>query len=226
MLVLSAGSALDVSWADQHVAAIIDSFYPGARGGKAVAEALFGEFSPSGKLPVTFYQGTENLPEFTDYDMSDRTYRYTDKNILYPFGYGLHYGTVRYTNASVDKTQCSVRDTVKVSVDVTNESTYTVYESVQAYIRHEDAAAYEPGYQLKGIETITLKPGETKHVELTLKVRDFAIITEKGDCVVRPGSYRIALDGQQPDVRSEELMGQRVQTIEIQRVGAETPVEY
>lgn len=226
VLVLSAGSALDVSWADQHVAAIIDSFYPGARGGKAVAEALFGEFSPSGKLPVTFYQGTENLPEFTDYDMSDRTYRYTDKNILYPFGYGLHYGTVRYTNASVDKTQCSVRDTVKVSVDVTNESTYTVYESVQAYIRHEDAAAYEPGYQLKGIETITLKPGETKHVELTLKVRDFAIITEKGDCVVRPGSYRIALDGQQPDTRSEELMGKCVQTIEIHRVGAETPVEY
>ncbi len=226
VLVLSAGSALDVSWADQHVAAIIDSFYPGARGGKAVAEALFGEFSPSGKLPVTFYQGTENLPEFTDYDMSDRTYRYTDKNILYPFGYGLHYGTVRYTNASVDKMQCSVRDTVKVSVDVTNESTYTVYESVQAYIRHEDAADYEPGYQLKGIETITLKPGETKHVELTLKVRDFAIITEKGDCVVRPGSYRIALDGQQPDTRSEELMGKCVQTIEIQRVGAETPVEY
>jgi beta-glucosidase len=226
VLVLSAGSALDVSWADQHVAAIIDSFYPGARGGKAVAEALFGEFSPSGKLPVTFYQGTENLPEFTDYDMSDRTYRYTDKNILYPFGYGLHYGTVRYTNASVDKTQCSVRDAVNVSVDVTNESTYPVYESVQAYIRHEDAAAYEPGYQLKGIETITLKPGETKHVELTLKVRDFAIITEKGDCVVRPGSYRIALDGQQPDTRSEELMGKCVQTIEIQRVGAETPVEY
>ena len=226
VLVLSAGSALDVSWADQHVAAIIDSFYPGARGGKAVAEALFGEFSPSGKLPVTFYQGTENLPEFTDYAMSDRTYRYTDKNILYPFGYGLHYGTVRYTNASVDKTQCSVRDAVKVSVDVTNESTYTVYESVQAYIRHEDAADYEPGYQLKGIETITLKPGETKHVELTLKVRDFAIITEKGDCAVRPGSYRIALDGQQPDTRSEELMGKCVQTIEIQRVGAETPVEY
>ena len=127
---------------------------------------------------------------------------------------------------TVSLTLHCVRDTVKVSVDVTNESTYTVYESVQAYIRHEDAAAYEPGYQLKGIETITLKPGETKHVELTLKVRDFAIITEKGDCVVRPGSYRIALDGQQPDVRSEELMGQRVQTIEIQRVGAETPVEY
>lgn len=99
MLVISAGSALDLSWADAHVAAIIDSFYPGARGGKAVAEAIFGDFSPSGKLPVTFYQGTENLPEFTDYDMSDRTYRYTDKNVLYPFGYGLHYGTIRYENA-------------------------------------------------------------------------------------------------------------------------------
>ena len=85
ILVLSAGSAIDLSWAEEHVDAIIDSWYPGARGGKAVAEAIFGEYSPSGKLPVTFYQGTENLPEFTDYSMAHRTYRYTNENVLYPF---------------------------------------------------------------------------------------------------------------------------------------------
>lgn len=84
--------------------AIIDCWYPGARGGKAIAEILFGEYSPCGKLPVTFYQGTENLPEFTDYSMADRTYRYSDKNVLYPFGYGLHYGIAAYTNAEVEIT--------------------------------------------------------------------------------------------------------------------------
>ena len=85
--------------------AIIDSWYPGARGGKAVAEAIFGEYSPSGKLPVTFYQGTENLPEFTDYSMAHRTYRYTNENVLYPFGYGLHYGETNYDGLSVDKSR-------------------------------------------------------------------------------------------------------------------------
>lgn len=226
VLVISAGSALDLSWADAHVAAIIDSFYPGARGGKAVAEAIFGDFSPSGKLPVTFYQGTENLPEFTDYDMSDRTYRYTDKNVLYPFGYGLHYGTIRYENAQISCAQCSVRDAVDVSVDVINVSSYTIHESVQAYIQHEEADAYEPGYQLKGIQTVTLQPKETKRVTISLKARDFAIITQEGECVVRPGSYRIAIGGQQPDARSAKLTGSDVAALVVRREGAQTPVEY
>ena len=226
VLVISAGSALDLSWADAHVAAIIDSFYPGARGGKAVAEAIFGDFSPSGKLPVTFYQGTENLPEFTDYDMSDRTYRYTDKNVLYPFGYGLHYGTIRYENAQISCAQCGVRDAVDVSVDVINESSYTIHESVQAYIQHEEADAYEPGYQLKGIQMVTLQPKETKRVTISLKARDFAIITQEGECVVRPGSYRIAIGGQQPDARSAKLTGSDVAALVVRREGEQTPVEY
>ena len=209
VLVISAGSALDLSWADAHVAAIIDSFYPGARGGKAVAEAIFGDFSPSGKLPVTFYQGTENLPEFTD-----------------PFGYGLHYGTIRYENAQISCAQCSVRDAVDVSVDVINESSYTIHESVQAYIQHEEADAYEPGYQLKGIQTVTLQPKETKRVTISLKVRDFAIITQEGECVVRPGSYRIAIGGQQPDARSAKLTGSDVAALVVRREGVQTPVEY
>ena len=226
IVVLSAGSAIDLSWAEEHVDAVIDSWYPGARGGKAVAEAIFGEFSPSGKLPVTFYQGTENLPEFTDYSMAERTYRYTDKNVLYPFGYGLHYGTVSYQDAKLDTGCCAVAGDVKVSVSVTNEGRYPVWESVQAYIRHVDAEGYEPGFQLKGIESIKLLPGETKQVTITLTERDFAVITEAGDCVVRPGDYEIAVGGQQPDERSEQLTGKHVSRLLLRRDGEEKTVEY
>ena len=195
VLVLSAGSAIDLSWAEEHVDAIIDSWYPGARGGKAVAEAIFGEYSPSGKLPVTFYQGTENLPEFTDYSMAHRTYRYTNENVLYPFGYGLHYGETNYDGLSVDKAESDVKEPVEVFVNVTNDSRYTVNEIVQLYIRHVDAAEYEPGYQLKGIEVVKLEPHETKKVKLTLSPRDFAVIEEDGSCVAVPGIYEISAGG-------------------------------
>ena len=122
--------------------------------------------------------------------------------------------------------QCSVRDAVDVSVDVINESSYTIHESVQAYIQHEEADAYEPGYQLKGIQTVTLQPKETKRVTISLKARDFAIITQEGECVVRPGSYRIAIGGQQPDARSAKLTGSDVAALVVRREGAQTPVEY
>ena len=150
----------------------------------------------------------------------------SDLNVLYPFGYGLHYGTIRYENAQISCAQCSVRDAVDVSVDVINESSYTIHESVQAYIQHEEADAYEPGYQLKGIQTVTLQPKETKRVTISLKARDFAIITQEGECVVRPGSYRIAIGGQQPDARSAKLTGSDVAALVVRREGAQTPVEY
>ena len=226
ILVLSAGSAIDLSWAEEHVDAIIDSWYPGARGGKAVAEAIFGEYSPSGKLPVTFYQGTENLPEFTDYSMAHRTYRYTNENVLYPFGYGLHYGETNYDGLSVDKAESDVNEPVEVFVNVTNYSRYTVNEIVQLYIRHVDAAEYEPGYQLKGIEVVKLEPHETKKVKLTLSPRDFAVIEEDGSCVAVPGIYEISAGGQQPDDRSTKLTGKRTERIEIARCGEKTGVEY
>lgn len=226
ILVLSAGSAIDLSWAEEHVDAIIDSWYPGARGGKAVAEAIFGEYSPSGKLPVTFYQGTENLPEFTDYSMAHRTYRYTNENVLYPFGYGLHYGETNYDGMSVDKAESDVNESVEVFVNVTNDSRYTVNEIVQLYIRHVDAAEYEPGYQLKGIEVVKLEPYETKKVKLTLSPRDFAVIEEDGSCVAVPGIYEISAGGQQPDDRSTKLTGKRTERIEIARCGEKTGVDY
>ena len=226
VLVLSAGSAIDLSWAEAHVPAILDSWYPGARGGKAVAEALFGEYSPCGKLPVTFYQGTENLPEFTDYNMAGRTYRYTDKNILYPFGYGLKYSKVSYDNAAVDQMDSDVADSVTVTVEVTNDGKYPVHEAVQAYVKYIEGKEFDPSYQLKGIQCVKLAPGETKKVTLELTARDFALISETGTCEVRPGQYAIAIGGQQPDARSAKLTGMNVDTFTINKVGELRTIEF
>ncbi len=226
ILVLLAGSALDLSWADRHVDAIIDAWYPGARGGKAIAEMIFGEKSPSGKLPVTFYADEKELPDFCDYSMKNRTYRYTDCEILYPFGYGLSYTDVGYSEPSISCEECGVKDSVTVTAHVTNRGNYQIQESVQVYIRHEDRADYEPGFQLKGIKNITLNPGETKEAEIVLDMRDFAVITEEGRCVARPGVYKISIGGCQPDQRSVELTGRWPDIFQIKRNGREENVIY
>lgn len=226
VLVLSAGSAIDLSWAEEHVPAILDSWYPGARGGKAVAEALFGDYAPNGKLPVTFYQGTENLPEFTDYSMAGRTYRYTDKNILYPFGYGLTYGTISYSGAKTEQETSAVLDDVTVCTKVKNESAYPLHESVEVYVKYKNAQPDEPGFQLKGIACVELQAGEEKEVSVTLHARDFAVITEDGGCVVRPGEYEISIGGQQPGERSRALTGRETEILTVRKEGNEENVEY
>ncbi|MDE7310293.1 MAG: glycoside hydrolase family 3 C-terminal domain-containing protein [Eubacterium sp.] len=226
VLVLLAGSAMGLTWADAHVHALLDAWYPGARGGRAIAEAIFGEFSPSGKLPVTFYADEKELPDFCDYRMENRTYRYTSCSILYPFGYGLSYAEACYSQARVSCTECSVQDTVTLTAEVTNKGSYLIHECVQVYVRHEGRDAYEPGYQLKGIQNIVLEPGETKQAEIVLDRRDFAVITQNGECVAKPGTYTVSIGGSQPDERSEKLRGHKIDTFVIERTGQEETVAY
>ena len=226
VLVLSGGSAVDLSWAQDNINAILDTWYPGARGGKAVAEVLFGDYSPTGKLPVTFYKSTEQLPDFTDYSMINRTYRYSKGNILYPFGYGLSYSDIAYSEASILSNNTDVDTEVTVSVKIENKGQYTVSEAVQAYIKHEDAEVYEPGFQLKGIKVEKLAPGESKVVNISLSARDFAIITEDGKCIVKPGRYIISVGGQQPDDISKSLTGKCNSDFIITRNGDEKEVDY
>ena len=226
ILLLSAGSAIDLSWAEDHVDAILDTWYPGARGGKAIADVLFGEYSPCGKLPVTFFKGTENLPDFCDYSMKNRTYRYASSDILYPFGYGLGYSKITYSKAAVNVEISGMTDDVIISTEVKNEGYYEVHESVQAYVKYTGADANEPNYQLKGIACVKLMPGETKKVELTLTARDFATITEDGRCVVKPGEYVLSIGGQQPDILSAKLTGRVVETFHLVKSGEEVEVEY
>lgn len=226
VLVLMAGSAMDLSWAHENVNAIVDAWYPGARGGKAVAEVIFGETAPNGKLPVTFYSSTEDLPDFKDYSMDNRTYRYYKGKTLYPFGYGLSYTDIEYKNAVIDKLEGSIGDSFSVSVDVTNKGDYKVHEGVQLYVKDVEASTRVPNWQLRGLENICLEPGETKTVSMQLSLRDFAIITENGKCVVEPGAFRITIGGQQPDERSTELTGKKTACFDIVLNGEVTEVEY
>lgn len=226
ILLLSAGSAMDISWAQEHVNAIVDTWYPGARGGKAAAEALFGMFSPSGKLPVTFYASTDDLPDFKDYSMENRTYRYFKGKPLYPFGYGLSYSDIRYGSVEIDRKEALIGEKLTASVEVENAGLYAVHEAVQLYVRDVESNMRTPNWQLRGVQTVQLAPGTRRRVTFTLTARDFAIISEDGRCVVEPGAFWVAIGGQQPDCRSEELTGRSVDTFEIVLHGETTEVEY
>ena len=227
LLVLS-GSALDLSWAQEsnNVNAIMQCWYPGARGGRAIAEVLFGKASPGGKMPLTFYASDGDLPDFSDYSMENRTYRYFKGTPLYPFGYGLGYSKIDYLFASIDKDKGAIGDTFKLKVDVKNTGKYTQHEAVQVYVTDLEASTRVPIRSLRKVKCLELEPGETKEVEFTLFARDFAIIDEKGKCIIEPGRFKISIGGQQPDDRSKELMGRECDIFEIELTGSVTEVEY
>lgn len=227
LLVLS-GSALDLSWAQEsnNVNAIMQCWYPGARGGRAIAEVLFGKASPGGKMPLTFYASDDDLSDFSDYSMENRTYRYFKGTPLYPFGYGLGYSKIDYLFASIDKDKGAIGDTFKLKVDVKNTGKYTQHEAVQVYVTDLEASTRVPIRSLRKVKCLELEPGETKEVEFTLFARDFAIIDEKGKCIIEPGKFKISIGGQQPDDRSKELMGRECDIFEIELTGSVTEVEY
>ena len=226
VLLVLAGSALDLRWADENVNAIIQCWYPGARGGKAIAEVLFGEDSPSGKLPLTFYKSDKDLPDFKDYSMEGRTYRYFKGTPLYPFGYGLSYSRVEYLDASIDKNEGQIGDTFTVKVNVKNVGDYAIHETVQLYVKDLEASTRVANFTLRGIKKAHLLPNETKNVSFELNARDFAIIDENGRCIVEPGAFKIYLGGQQPDARSTELTGIKCDEFEVVLKGEVTEVEY
>ena len=226
ILLVETGSAMDLSWANEHVNAIVQTWYPGARGGRAIANVLFGKCTPGGRLPVTFYASTKDLPDFKDYSMNNRTYRYFKGRPLYPFGYGLTYGNITYSDASIDRTKGVIGDAVTVRVHVKNESDYVQHEPVQVYVQDVEASTRTPIWQLRGVQQVQLNPGESKEVSLTLQARDFAIILEDGSCVVEPGAFRISIGGQQPDERSTQLTGRKNDLFTIELEGETTPVEY
>ena len=226
VLLVLAGSALDLRWADENVNAIIQCWYPGARGGKAIAEVLFGEDSPSGKLPLTFYKSDKDLPDFKDYSMEGRAYRYFKGTPLYPFGYGLSYSRVEYLDASIDKNEGQIGDTFTVKVNVKNVGDYAIHETVQLYVKDLEASTRVANFTLRGIKKAHLLPNETKNVSFELNARDFAIIDENGRCIVEPGAFKIYLGGQQPDARSTELTGIKCDEFEVVLKGEVTEVEY
>jgi beta-glucosidase len=170
VLVLLNGSALAVGWAQEHVPAMVEGWYPGQAGGSAIADVLFGDYNPGGRLPVTFYRDVADLPPFADYAMTNRTYRYFGGAPLYPFGHGLSYTTFGYRNLRTAGSPRSERDTVKVQVDVTNTGTRTGDEVVQLYVQHVGSTVSRPMKELKAFQRVTLAPGQTRRVALRLPV--------------------------------------------------------
>ena len=203
VLVLLNGSALAVNWSNKNIPAIIEAWYPGQAGGTAIADVLFGDYNPGGKLPVTFYKSVEDLPLFEDYNLTTHTYRYFKGEPLYPFGYGLSYTSFSYDNLKLDNNY-SVGDTVKLSVDVRNTGKVSGDEVVQVYISDLDAPVRVPIRSLKGFKRIHLKPGEVQTIDFSIVPDAFSIINDYNERVILPGKFEIYVGGGQPDSKGTE----------------------
>ena len=212
VLVLLSGSALAVTWADEHIPAILQGWYPGAQGGKAIAKVLFGDKNPEGRLPVTFYRSTQELPEFTDYSMKGRTYRYMENEALYPFGYGLSYTDFTYDNVKVSS-ELVKEEGITVSAVLTNTGDLEGTETVQVYVKADREGTPNP--QLKGIRKVSLKPGESKEITVTLPASAFALYDEQAINRVSEGDYLVYIGGSQPDSRSEKLTGKKLASLVV-----------
>ena len=195
IIVLAAGSSLNTH-ADK-AAAILQAWYPGECGGTALADILFGTVSPSGKLPVTFYESVLKLPDFVDYSMKNRTYRYAEGNVLYPFGYGLTYSTVSLSDMAYENG--------KVSLAVTNTGEFDTDEVVQVYIRDLESPYEVKNYRLCGFKRISLNAGESRQVSLTLDKNAFTLVNDEGERVSGSGKYRLWAGISQPDALSLSL---------------------
>jgi len=196
VLVLTSGSALSVNWANDNVAAIIQLWYPGEEGGAALADVLFGDYNPAGRLPVTFYKSVTQLPAFEEYGMAGRTYRYFSGDPLFPFGYGLSYARFAYSKLDVPK-QVKAGGDVTVKVRVTNEGRLAGDEVVQLYVKHVAASAPVPIRSLQGFQRIHLNPGQTQTVSFALTAQQLSIIDDQSRRVVEPGEFEIQAGGGQ-----------------------------
>jgi len=197
ILVLINGSAVSVNWEKENIPAILEAWYPGQAAGTALADILFGDYNPSGRLPVTFYKSEKDLPDFIDYAMEGKTYRYFRKEPLFEFGFGLSYTTFSFKNLVLPASACT-GDPVKVSVDVTNSGEYDGHEVVQLYVTNKTASVPVPIRTLKGFTRVFLKKGQTATVEMTLRPEDLSVIDEKGMRVIEPGLFSVSMGGCQP----------------------------
>ncbi|MDE6386658.1 MAG: glycoside hydrolase family 3 C-terminal domain-containing protein [Lachnospiraceae bacterium] len=208
---LMAGSAIDLSYPSEHFNAIMQLWYPGARGGKSIADVLFGEVSPSGKLPVTFYNNLEQLPDFTDYAMKGRTYRYMEEQAQYPFGFGLTYGQVEVKNAEVtgisdEKDSFGLPD-VKVMVTAVNSGTCDTDDVIQIYVKNTDSVHAVTNPALCAFQRVHVKAGQSIETELTVSGRAFSVVDENGERKADGTHYKLYAGTTQPDARSIELTG-------------------
>jgi len=198
VFVMLTGSAIAIEWEAENIPAIINAWYPGQAGGLAIADVLFGDYNPAGRLPVTFYKSEKDLPDFEDYSMEGRTYRYFKGEVRYPFGYGLSYSTFEYDNLNIKKTL----DGYQVDINVTNNSAANGDEVVQLYVSNKNSSFRTPIRSLKGFQRIHLKAKETKKVTFTLGAEDLMVVDNSGNSVPMKGNVEISVGGGQPGKNS------------------------
>ena len=195
VLVLTSGSALAFNWANENIPAIVQLWYSGQEGGTALADVLFGDYNPAGRLPVTFYRSVDQLPAFEDYNMKGRTYRYFDGEVLYPFGYGLSYSDFEYSNLRITPEKILKGKDISVAVEVKNISPNDGDEVVQVYITDNEASFPVPLKSLKAFRKINLKAGQKKKVTFNLKLDDFGLYDDDMQRIVEPGEFTVMVGG-------------------------------
>ena len=207
VLVLLNGSALAITWAQEHVPAIVEAWYPGQAGGQAIADVLFGDYSPGGRLPVTFYRSVDDLPPFTDYQMAGHTYRFFDGPPLYAFGHGLSYTTFAYDSLRVSADSFAAGDTIVVRMNLTNTGPRAGEEVVQLYVQHLGAVPGRPRQDLRGYRRVTLQPRETRLVELRLSVSGLAYWnTDTHGWTVDTERVRLEVGASSADIRLDKVV--------------------
>lgn len=209
VLCCMAGSCMDLSPYADRAAAVIQTWYPGAEGGQVLADILAGKTAPSGKLPVTFYGGDYEIPDFTDYSLKNRTYRYVEQGVLYPFGYGLTYGTAEVISAAYDQ------KSKKVSYEIVNRSDRAVEETVQVYKKNRTSKWEVRNTVLCGFAKVCLAPGETRQGEIQLDEYAFTVVNDQGKRVQDGSDYLLYVGTHGPDKRSEELTGTKGIALDI-----------
>ena len=218
-LVLVNGSALSIPWAAEHVPAILDAWYPSEEGGNAVAEVLFGDYSPAGRLPVTVYQSEDQLPDFKDYRMDNRTYRYFKGTPLFPFGFGLSYCEFAYSDLKLNSDHIEPGSSIIAGVLVQNNGKVESDEVAQAYLSYVHASARVPVRKLIGFRRIHLQPGENKLVNFEITPKMMSYVDDNGDTVLDPGEFLVTVGGSQGDERSLKLGAAKVLREQFQVVG-------
>jgi beta-glucosidase len=207
VVVLLNGSAVAVNWAHEHAEAIVEAWYPGEEGGTAIADVLFGDVNPAGRLPVTFYQSVDQLPPFRDYAMAGHTYRFFAGEPLYPFGHGLSYTTFAYRDLTLGDAEVEAGECVDLEVTVVNTGDRAGDEVVQLYVRDEAASVPVPIRQLKGFRRIHLEPGEAQTVRFCVMPMDMAMVSDGGRWVVEPGAFSLFVGGGQPGTGAPGVAG-------------------
>jgi len=203
--VITGGCPMNLVEVNKLADAVLLVWYPGEEGGNALADIIFGKLSPSGRLPVTFPKSLKQLPEYEDYNMTGRTYRYMKEEPMYPFGYGLSYTTFSYQDIKLSRRKIKEGKFTTVSCTITNIGQYSSDELVQLYISDDNASVDTPIFSLKGIKRIRLAPGESKEISFSIRTDMLELVNNNGESILEKGTFTIYLGGSLPSARSIEL---------------------